>query len=186
MNLKRSPHAPDGRSKPGERRGGRRRGTPNKTTVAKAAALEAASANPNITPLEFLLGILRDQQAPIDLRIRVAQIAAPLVHEKPGKASSAAAGVNQTMVQSEAAINLTQARTLRDIERRLSALTRKRYAPSEYGGPLTESEHREEFVAVCGIGPSQHYSDQRLCPRARSRLSWSNDNAASNVAGNAA
>ena len=33
-------------------------GTPNKATVAKAAALEAASANPNITPLEFLLGKL--------------------------------------------------------------------------------------------------------------------------------
>src|SRR5262249_28782301 len=93
-------------SKPGERRGGRGRGTPNKTTVAKAAALEAASANPNITPLEFLLGILRDQQAPIDLRVRVAQIAAPLVHEKPGKAAPTAAGARQALAQSEHVSNL--------------------------------------------------------------------------------
>jgi hypothetical protein len=131
-------------SKPGERRGGRQRGTPNKATIAKAAALKRASSDPNVTPLQFLLGIMRDDDAPTDLRVRVAQIAAPLVHEKPGKASSNAAGVNQTMGQNEPAINLSQAKTLRDIERRLSTLSRKRYAPSENGGALTESERREE------------------------------------------
>src|SRR5260370_38729663 len=74
-------------SKPGERRGGRKKGTPNKATVAKAAALKAASADPKITPLQFLLGVMRDPQAPTDLRIRVARAAAPLVHGKPGIAS---------------------------------------------------------------------------------------------------
>jgi hypothetical protein len=48
------------------------------------------------------------------------------------------------MGQNEPAINLSQAKTLRDIERRLSTLSRKRYAPSENGGALTESERREE------------------------------------------
>jgi hypothetical protein len=40
--------------------------------------------------------------------------------------------------------NLSRAKTFRDIERRLSALLRKRYGPSENGGPLTERERREE------------------------------------------
>jgi hypothetical protein len=74
-------------SRPGERRGGRQKGTPNKSTVLKKAALSAASADPTITPLQFLLGVMRDPQVPTDLRIRVARAAAPLVHGKPGIAS---------------------------------------------------------------------------------------------------
>ena len=69
-------------SKPGERRGGRQRGTPNKATVAKAAALASASADPTITPLQFLLGVMRDPKAPTGLRVQVARAAAPLVHGK--------------------------------------------------------------------------------------------------------
>src|SRR5882672_11362639 len=65
-------------SKPGERRGGRQRGTPNKATVAKAAAQKAASTDPAITPLQFLLGVMRDPTSPTDLRIQVARAAAPL------------------------------------------------------------------------------------------------------------
>ena len=60
-------------SKPGERRGGRRRGTPNKKTVLRNAALAAAAANPELLPLEFLLGIMRDPNASPELRIKVAQ-----------------------------------------------------------------------------------------------------------------
>ena len=74
-------------SKPGERRGGRQRGTPNKATVAKAAALASASADPTVTPLQFLLGVMRDPKAPTGLRVQVARAAAPLVHGKPGTAS---------------------------------------------------------------------------------------------------
>src|SRR2546423_15396604 len=70
-------------SKPGERRGGRSKGTPNKATVAKAAALKAASEDVTTTPLQFLLNVMRDPQAPTDLRIKVARAAAPLVHAKP-------------------------------------------------------------------------------------------------------
>src|SRR4029077_3648254 len=74
-------------SRPGERRGGRKKGTPNKATIAKAAALKAASADPITTPLQFLLGVMRDPKAPTDLRIKVARAAAPLMHAKPGSAS---------------------------------------------------------------------------------------------------
>jgi hypothetical protein len=58
-------------SKPGERRGGRQKGTPNKSTALKKVALSAASADPTITPLQFLLGVMRDPKAPTDLRIRL-------------------------------------------------------------------------------------------------------------------
>src|SRR5271170_4852212 len=70
-------------SKPGERRGGRQRGTPNKTTVLKDAVLCTAAAHPNSSPLDFMLGLMRDPKVPIDLRIVIAAAAAPFVHHKP-------------------------------------------------------------------------------------------------------
>src|SRR3981081_2990934 len=75
-------------SKPGERRGGRQRGTPNKKTALRSAALAAAAANPDMAPLDFLLGIMRDPNLSSELRIRVAQAAAPFIHSKPGTARS--------------------------------------------------------------------------------------------------
>jgi hypothetical protein len=75
-------------SKPGERRGGRQRGTPNKKTALRNAAISAAIANPEISPLEFLLGVMRDPNVSAELRIKVAQAAAPFVHAKPGIARS--------------------------------------------------------------------------------------------------
>ena len=39
-------------SKPGERRGGRKVGTPNKKTVLKNAAICAAVAGPDVSPLD--------------------------------------------------------------------------------------------------------------------------------------
>ena len=67
-------------SKPGERRGGRQRGTPNKKTALRNAAIAAAAANPERSPLDFLLGIMRDPNGSLELRIRVAQAAAPFTH----------------------------------------------------------------------------------------------------------
>jgi hypothetical protein len=60
-------------SKPGERRGGRQRGTPNKKTALTNAALAAAAANPEISPLEFLLRTMRDPNVSSEIRIKVAQ-----------------------------------------------------------------------------------------------------------------
>jgi hypothetical protein len=42
-------------SKPGERRGGRQPGTPNKKTALVNAAFDAATSNPDLSPLDFLL-----------------------------------------------------------------------------------------------------------------------------------
>ena len=128
-------------SRPGERRGGRQKGTPNKSTALKRAALSAASADPTITPLQFLLGVMRDPQVPTDLRIRVARAAAPLVHGKRGIASRE---VGKAGAIDGFAIDIEEAKSLRDIEQRLSVFLRKRYGPSENGGPLTDAEIVEE------------------------------------------
>jgi hypothetical protein len=72
-------------SKPGERRGGRQRGTPNKKTVLRNAAISAAAANPNISPLDFLLGLMRDSNLPQEHRVKVAMAALPFVHAKAAK-----------------------------------------------------------------------------------------------------
>jgi hypothetical protein len=128
-------------SRPGERRGGRQKGTPNKSTVLKKAALSSASADATITPLQFLLGVMRDPQAPTDLRIRVARAAAPLVHGKPGIASPE---VSKAGAIDGFTIDIEEAKELRDIEHRLSDFLRKRYGPSENGGPLTDTEIAEE------------------------------------------
>ena len=72
-------------SEPGERRGGRQKGTPNKKTLLRNAAIDAAAANPNLSPLDFLLGLMRNPDLPSDLRIKMAEVAAPFVHRKPTK-----------------------------------------------------------------------------------------------------
>ncbi len=48
-------------SAPGERRGGRQKGTPNKVTVKRAGEISASGK----TPLEFMLSVLRDENASI-------------------------------------------------------------------------------------------------------------------------
>jgi hypothetical protein len=65
-------------SKPGERRGGRAAGTPNKASAAKAAEVAASG----LTPLDFMLSILRDTEKPEDVRLDAAHKAAPYVHPK--------------------------------------------------------------------------------------------------------
>ena len=75
-------------SKPGERRGGRQPGTPNKKTALVNAAFDAASSNPDLSPLDFLLEVMRDSSIPPDCRIKAALAALPYVHSKPERASA--------------------------------------------------------------------------------------------------
>ena len=70
-------------SRPGERRGGRQRGTPNKKTVLKNAVFMAAAQEPNRSPLDFMLALMRDPQVDLDDRIELAAKAAPFVHARP-------------------------------------------------------------------------------------------------------
>lgn len=62
----------------GKKTGGRAKGIPNKATAAKAAEIAASG----LTPLEYMLGVMRDEQAPVDRRDEMAKAASPYVHPK--------------------------------------------------------------------------------------------------------
>jgi hypothetical protein len=59
-------------SRPGERRGGRQKGTPNKKTAYVRAVMAAHSANPNVTPMEVMLAVMRDSYVALDMRLKMA------------------------------------------------------------------------------------------------------------------
>ena len=89
---------------------------------------------------------MRDPKAPTGLRVQVARAAAPLVHGKPGTASVEDRAGNAGGVGGSDGftIDLAEAKALRDMEHRLAYFLRKRYGPSENGGPLTAAEIVEE------------------------------------------
>lgn len=58
--------------------GGRAKGTPNKATANKAAAI----AQSGKTPLDYMLGVMRNAKQPDDIRLDAAKSAAPYVHPK--------------------------------------------------------------------------------------------------------
>lgn len=62
----------------GVKTGGRQKGTPNKATAARQAEVTASG----LTPLDFMLSILRDTTRPDAERFEAAKHAAPYVHPK--------------------------------------------------------------------------------------------------------
>lgn len=58
--------------------GGRKAGTPNKATAAKAMAVEQAG----LTPLDFMLKVMRDESVDLQERMQAARAAAPYVHPR--------------------------------------------------------------------------------------------------------
>src|SRR5262245_40220663 len=58
--------------------GGRKKGTLNKATAARQAAIVASG----MTPLDFMLSIMRDEGAATELRLEAACKAAPFVHPR--------------------------------------------------------------------------------------------------------
>jgi hypothetical protein len=58
--------------------GGRQKGVPNKRTAAKVAEVEASG----LTPLDFMLNVMRDKEQAMDLRFDAAKAAAPYVHAR--------------------------------------------------------------------------------------------------------
>ncbi len=58
--------------------GGRQKGTPNRATAAKAEEIAASG----LTPLEFMLGVMRNDEQPFPVRLDAAKSAAPYVHPK--------------------------------------------------------------------------------------------------------
>ena len=58
--------------------GGRRKGVPNKATAQR----EAKIAESGLTPLDYMLGLMRDAELATDVRLEAAKSAAPYVHPK--------------------------------------------------------------------------------------------------------
>jgi len=58
--------------------GGRKKGTRNKKTAQQVAAIEATG----VTPLEYMLEIMRNESVDAVLRADMAKAAAPYVHPK--------------------------------------------------------------------------------------------------------
>ena len=128
-------------SKPGERRGGRQKGTPNKKTALINAAFAATASNPDISPLDFLLGVMRDPGVSPELRIKVAQAAAPFVHAKPGGPHPNDQSVSAIQIEGrrDFIIDPGFARALRDDSECLEQLERK----FDQGGQLSAVEEQE-------------------------------------------
>jgi hypothetical protein len=82
----------------GRKTGGRPPGGLNKKTIARNLALAAAAANPNIDPLDFMLGMMRAPDVTPKMRLDAAKAAAPFVHGKAGKSSPAEPKVIESRV----------------------------------------------------------------------------------------
>jgi len=66
-------------SRGGNRPGaGRKPGAPNKASAARQKAVEASG----LAPLDYLLGVMRDDTVPREERVEAAKAAAPYVHPK--------------------------------------------------------------------------------------------------------
>lgn len=62
----------------GKKTGGRKKGSRNKRTEAQAAKIDASG----LTPLEYMLSVLRDEGQEQSARFAAAQQAAPYCHPK--------------------------------------------------------------------------------------------------------
>jgi hypothetical protein len=62
----------------GLKTGGRTKGVPNRATARKAAEIEATG----LTPLDYLLSLMRDEANEVAVRLAAAKDAAPYVHPR--------------------------------------------------------------------------------------------------------
>src|SRR5207302_1430602 len=62
----------------GIKTGGRRMGTPNHASIARAQAIAASG----LTPLDFLLGVMRDDTRELHVRLDAGKAVAPYIHPK--------------------------------------------------------------------------------------------------------
>jgi hypothetical protein len=72
---------------------------PTKKTALVKAAFDAATSNADLSPLDFLLGVMRDSSLPPDWRMKAAQTALPYVHSKPASSPAADPAVSAKQVE---------------------------------------------------------------------------------------
>jgi hypothetical protein len=76
----------------GMKTGGRRKGSRNKASAQKAAAVAASG----LTPLDYLLSVLRDEAVEPHVRLEAAKSAAPYLHPRLAPIGEHRAAVNVT------------------------------------------------------------------------------------------
>lgn len=79
----------------GKKTGGRQKGTPNRKNAALVAAVEASG----LTPLEYMLSVLRSPETPPDMKFEAAKAAAPYVHARLAAVEHAGPGGGPLQVQ---------------------------------------------------------------------------------------
>jgi hypothetical protein len=131
------------------------------------SAMADVEGSGEITPLSFLLGVMRNAETPPGLRVRVASIVAPYVHPKrPG------AGQERIIVEDATgfAVDPAVAMELRDAKHRLESLSRSRITrPAEYKQETPDLEARIaaiERTLECPC-PSQYGVEQVEADRER-------------------
>src|SRR5262245_55476750 len=73
--------------------GGRQKGTPNKRTVERLTAIQAIKASGR-DPMTFFADLLKNEEAPLDLRFQAAKELAPYVHPKLSSIESRSGGLS--------------------------------------------------------------------------------------------
>jgi hypothetical protein len=124
--------------------GGRKKGTPNKRTAARQAAIAAITASGK-DPISFFADLLKNEQAPLELRFQAAKELAPYTHPKLASIESRTGGQTH--------------------EDRLKAYQN---LLSEEGKPKRLIEHEErgagldEIMEGDGVGPCVPHRDTRI------------------------
>lgn len=62
----------------GRKTGGRQKGTPNRVTQELRARILASG----LSPIDYMISVMRDTNAPRDIRLDAAKAAAPYVHQR--------------------------------------------------------------------------------------------------------
>ena len=82
---------------------GRKKGVPNKATVARQQEI----AESGLTPLEYMINMLRSENEPPERRMWAAQNAAPYVHPKLSAVDTTAKGADGGRVVFEMVVKKT-------------------------------------------------------------------------------
>ena len=77
---------------------GRPKGSRNKTRNETPADIQSAAAYENMTPLEYMLKVMRDPREDADRRLRCAIAAAPYCHARKGESNSKTEKVNRAAI----------------------------------------------------------------------------------------
>ena len=135
---------------------------------------------PTLTPLQFLLGVMRDPKAPTGLRVQVARAAAPLVHGKSKIAPvEDRAGYAGAIGGPEGFnIDIAEAKAFRDMEHRRLVLMRK--DRTRTAAEIREESELEaliskraaEFVRPPGYGPDDAMKDANLLHQLNCKRLW--------------